>query len=76
MGKQFLLLIGLTGLLLGQNSNYTQYGLGMSSPNSSVRSLALGNTGLAIPDSISLNLMNPALWNGFVTTDKALPINF
>jgi hypothetical protein len=68
MGKQFLLLIGLTGLLLGQNSNYTQYGLGMSSPNSSVRSLALGNTGLAIPDSISLNLMNPALWNGFVTT--------
>jgi hypothetical protein len=68
MGKRFLLWLGLTGILWGQNSNYAQYGFGMPSPSFSVRSIALGNTGLAMPDSISLNLLNPALWNGFVTT--------
>ena len=58
----------LTGSLFGQNSYYSSYGFGLSSPSIPVRNLALGGTGLAIPDSISLNLLNPALWNGFVTT--------
>ena len=68
MVKRILIVILLAGSLFGQNSNYSSYGFGLSSPSIPVRNLALGGTGLAIPDSISLNLLNPALWNGFVTT--------
>ncbi len=68
MVKRILIVMLLTGSLFGQNSYYSSYGFGLSSPSIPVRNLALGGTGLAIPDSISLNLLNPALWNGFVTT--------
>ncbi|MCG2714749.1 MAG: hypothetical protein L6422_00450 [Candidatus Marinimicrobia bacterium] len=68
MVKRILIVMLLTGSLFGQNSNYSSYGFGLSSPSIPVRNLALGGTGLAIPDSINLNLLNPALWNGFVTT--------
>ncbi|MBC8491233.1 MAG: hypothetical protein H8D42_01585 [Candidatus Marinimicrobia bacterium] len=68
MAKRILIVMLLAGSLFGQNSNYSSYGFGLSSPSIPVRNLALGGTGLAIPDSISLNLLNPALWNGFSTT--------
>ncbi len=68
MIKRILIVMLLTVSLFGQNSNYSSYGFGLSSPSIPVRNLALGGTGLAIPDSISLNLLNPALWSGFVTT--------
>lgn len=68
MYKRILLLLLISGSLIGQNSNYSSYGFGLPTPYLSVRSLGLGNTGVAISDSLSLNLANPALWNGFATT--------
>ncbi|MCD6441712.1 MAG: hypothetical protein J7L86_08045 [Candidatus Marinimicrobia bacterium] len=68
MYKRILLLLLISGSLMGQNSNYSSYGFGLPAPYLSVRSLGLGNTGAAISDSLSLNIANPALWNGFATT--------
>ncbi len=61
--------IGLIALpALGQFSHYSMYGFGIASPVQPVRSLGLGLTGAALPDSISLNSVNPALWTNFVST--------
>jgi len=68
MIKRVALLFLLTCSLFGQTSYYSSYGFGLSSPAVSARYLALGQTGIAIPDSISLNISNPALWDGFMTT--------
>ncbi len=68
MRRLSLILFLLMIPLLGQTSYYSSYGFGMLSPAVSPRFLALGQSGLAIPDSIGLNGSNPALWNGFVTT--------
>lgn len=68
MPKRVAMLVLLTCSLFGQNSYYSTYGFGLSSPALSARHLALGRTGVAIPDSISLNMSNPALWDGFMTT--------
>lgn len=68
MKRLDLIFILLIYPLAGQTSYYSSYGFGMSSPAVSVRHLALGQTGVAIPDSISLNRSNPALWSGFITT--------
>lgn len=52
----------------GQISGYSAYGFGIESRSLPVRFIGLGNSGSAVPDSIGLNSMNPALWNGFLTT--------
>ncbi|MFH1213843.1 MAG: hypothetical protein V1681_07125 [Candidatus Neomarinimicrobiota bacterium] len=51
-----------------QISNYANYGFGIQSPSSSVRLLGMGNAGIAVRDSMSLNQSNPALWQGFGST--------
>ncbi|MBN2601086.1 MAG: hypothetical protein JXR87_03735 [Candidatus Marinimicrobia bacterium] len=68
MIKRVALLFLLNCSLFGQTSYYSTYGFGLPSPAISARYLALGQTGIAIPDSISLNISNPALWDGFMTT--------
>ncbi|MBU1634825.1 hypothetical protein KJ762_09990, partial [bacterium] len=68
MIKRVAIIFLLTCSLFGQTSYYSTYGFGLSSPGISARYLALGQTGIAIPDSISLNISNPALWDGFMTT--------
>ncbi|MDO9548003.1 MAG: hypothetical protein Q7J65_03440 [Candidatus Marinimicrobia bacterium] len=68
MIKRIAIVFLLTCSLFGQTSYYSTYGFGLPSPAISARYLALGQTGIAIPDSISLNVSNPALWDGFMTT--------
>ena len=68
MIKRVAIVLLLTCSLFGQTSYYSTYGFGLFSPAVSARYLALGQTGVAIPDSISLNISNPALWDGFMTT--------
>jgi hypothetical protein len=68
MMRRILTILLLTIPLMGQISYYSSYGFGMASAAVSARYLALGQTKLAITDSIGLNNANPALWNRFVTT--------
>lgn len=68
MIKRIAIVFLLTCSLFGQTSYYSTYGFGLLSPSVAARYLALGQTGVAIPDSISLNRSNPALWNGLMTT--------
>ncbi len=75
MRKLILISVFLSGLLMAQNSFYSSYGFGMKSPTEPVRSISLGFTGLAMPDSIGLNTLNPALWKGFLTTSVQGQLN-
>ncbi len=68
MVKRILTVFLIAFPLFGQTSYYSSYGFGIESPTVSARYLALGQTQMAITDSIGLNSSNPALWTGFITT--------
>ncbi len=68
MRKLLTLLILSSTLAFAQNSFYSSYGFGIESLPLPVRMIGMGNTGNAVEDSLSLNTLNPAFWNGFLTT--------
>jgi len=68
MRKFLALLILFSTVAFAQNSFYSSYGFGIESLSLPVRMIGMGNTGNAVEDSLSLNTLNPAFWNGFLTT--------
>jgi len=69
----FIWLLPLIGM--AQSSHYSAYGFGMQSPTPSVRVLGLAGAGSGIRDSLGLNPINPALWNGFYTASLQGQLN-
>ena len=68
MRKLLALLILFSTVAFAQNSFYSSYGFGIESRSLPVRMIGMGNTGSAVEDSLSLNTLNPAFWNGFLST--------
>lgn len=66
--RTILILAVVTLAGRAQVSNYANYGFGIQSPANSVRLIGMGNAGIAVRDSMSLNQANPALWQGFGST--------
>lgn len=68
MLQRLSILLSVSITLFAQTSNYAPYGFGLPATGASARFVALGQSGAAVADSISLNTLNPALWTGFSTT--------
>ncbi len=69
IGINIIVLVAISTLTgLAQTSSYSSYGFGTQAPANSVRLQGMGNSGIAVRDSMSLNQSNPALWQGFGST--------
>jgi hypothetical protein len=78
--KKFGLLIIFLALSIifinAQNSFYSGYGLGSNYPGTTTRMEAMGYSGSAIYDSLSVASYNPAVWHSFYSVSLQGKLNY